>query len=471
MATKNTVIRHILEIFGFYLLVVLIDWFLEPNSWGFPEFYYTPYLILPPLLASFYGTRWGLLTFLVGEILIASSLFWFGPGQNWSAWLPPLQLQQFSGSLSLALAFFLGRMRSALKDQKKSFLERLRRFARSNWGLKQKTRALIMANLELENRVMSQKDSITLLYSQMVQLQGLNLSQALETLLETGHIFSGLRKASIWRFSPSEEAFHLEATFGWPKEEILPEPTLHESIQGWVVQNASLFSLRMLLQYQLFEQLTQNEAILALPIMIDRRVWGVLNVEDLPFERYSLYTERILQLIVKLAEPSLSPIIEHQRLFSESEKDPETGIPLFSQLFRFIQTEITRAEIQGDSFSIILLEIINLNSLVPPPPGSARRKIWKSLAERIKATRENPMSFFHYKEDSQMAIYIPNLGEDAIPLFCLELVTLLNNESVEWNNDVYPVEVVLGYGSFRAGINEPGEILGQAEQLLNMQKV
>jgi transcriptional regulator with GAF, ATPase, and Fis domain len=83
----------------------------------------------------------------------------------------------------------------------------------------------------------------------------------------------------------------------------------------------------MLLQYQLFEQLTQNEAILALPIMIDRRVWGVLNVEDLPFERYSLYTERILQLIVKLAEPSLSPIIEHQRLFSESEKDPETGIP------------------------------------------------------------------------------------------------------------------------------------------------
>jgi hypothetical protein len=36
---------------------------------------------------------------------------------------------------------------------------------------------------------MSQKDSITLLYSQMVQLQGLNLSQALETLLETGHIF------------------------------------------------------------------------------------------------------------------------------------------------------------------------------------------------------------------------------------------------------------------------------------------
>jgi hypothetical protein len=42
---------------------------------------------------------------------------------------------------------------------------------------------------------------------------------------------------------------------------------------------------------------------------------------------------------------------------------------------------------------------------------------------------------------------------------------------MEWNNEVYPVEIVLGYGSFRAGINEPGEILGQAEQLLTMQKV
>jgi hypothetical protein len=411
MATKNTVIRHILEIFGFYLLVILIDWVLEPNSWGFSEYFYLPYLILPPLFASFYGTGWGLLALLVGEVLIGVSLFYFGPGVNWAEWIPVLQIQQWSGSFSLALVFFLGSMRSALRGQKKAFLERLRRYARSNWGLKQKSRALIMANLELENRVMSQKDSITLLYSQMVQLQGLNLKQALETLLETGHIFSGLRKASIWRFSPSEEAFHLEATFGWLQEEVLPETTLHESIQGWVVQNASLFSLRMLLQYQLFEQLTQNDAILTLPIMIDRRVWGILNVEDLPFERYSLYTERILQLIVKLAEPSLSPIIEHQRLFSESEKDPETNIPLFSQLFRFLQTEITRAEIQGDSFSLILLEIVNLNSLVPPPPGSERRKIWKTLSEKIKATRENPMSFFHYKEDSQLSIYVPNLGK------------------------------------------------------------
>jgi hypothetical protein len=67
MATKNTVIRHILEIFGFYLLVILIDWVLEPNSWGFSEYFYLPYLILPPLFASFYGTGWGLLALLVGE--------------------------------------------------------------------------------------------------------------------------------------------------------------------------------------------------------------------------------------------------------------------------------------------------------------------------------------------------------------------------------------------------------------------
>ena len=212
------------------------------------------------------------------------------------------------GAVPLALAilevYLLGIIRDSLTRGDRKARERLASISRGAGLLKRQVRALQAANQELEERISRQEDSITSLYSQVQVLSSQNLAKAIVAILQMTERYIGATRCSIWQHRPADKCLAFVGGIGRdPRAEtstLLPD---EGTIEGWVVRNASMFSVKMVLSNEVLARMDNGRNIITLPIVIGRRAWGVLNVEEMPFARYNLYSERLLQVIRREVEP------------------------------------------------------------------------------------------------------------------------------------------------------------------------
>jgi GGDEF domain-containing protein len=343
---------------------------------------------------------------------------------------------------------------------------------RRNHGLKKLSDSLYRVNRELEERTARRQDSITLLYRQVQAMSTLNVNQALNVLLDTVKIFLSATKASIWVYDGKEQGLKFTAAVGWDREKDFSGGiSLEDTIEGWVFRNNALFSVRMLLQYENLRKLDTGRNIITLPLHVGRTIWGVLNIEDMPFEKYSFYSERLLQIITGLAEPHLERALEYDRIVSIGDVDEVTGLPLYSQFYRMLEGGIERAKIQSGTLSVIIFEISNFGELSERLGRDGAKLLMKDLIEDITLFSDSRLGAFHYREDGQFVVLSPNLDHDGASLYCLESLEKINRRDRGIGDAAVSVEVLVGYATARAGIYDPEQLLRQAEHLLTLQKV
>jgi PleD family two-component response regulator len=226
----------------------------------------------------------------------------------------------------------------------------------------------------------------------------------------------------------------------------------------------------MLLQYDNLRRLDTGRNLITFPIQVQNKIWGVLNIEDLPFIKYNQYTERLLFIIISLIEPSLQKAVEYEAMVQKEEFDPVTGLPLFTSFYKVLSEEIRRKSFDQGKLSIIILEIVNFNSLASSYGRVAVQKMIPDLIQAINRASGQTGQPFEYKEDSQIAFIFPNLDYDGASLYCLEILGILN--SPDWKVKDQPVmlEAVIGYSSLNRG-QSADELIDVAENLLDMQKV
>lgn len=468
-------IRKIGETFAVSALIGSIN-LIFPDNGAFVQIYGVPYLLAALVFARFYGLRWGAVS-LLWSTLALTGLAWIYPGIHGGprgvdfAWAI-FHAYRYSGPLTVLSLLALSFLRSRMEGGRVVVFDRIRRLTKENWSMKRKAKAIEMVNRVLESRLSSQKDAMTLLYTQLKKLRGLNIQQALATLLETVHLFTAVKSASVWEAHQEGKKLSVVSTFGWDGiEDRLTEIPMEETIEGWVFRNGSVFSVRMVLQYDHFTHMDSRRSIIALPIIINRKVWGVLNIEDLPFEQYSLYTERVLQIILNLAEPMIEPILEHEALFEKSETDQDTGLPLFSQFYKALSAEIKRLSLSKGLLSIIILEIANFSDLCEEFPRVSVKKLFNRLIETIQNEGKGDFVFFHFKSDSQLALLASNMDFDGASFFCLDLLSMIPSLDLEVDGQAVPLEIIVGYASSRDSQSSPELLIEQAENLLEMQKV
>ena len=116
---------------------------------------------------------------------------------------------------------------------------------------------------------------------------------------------------------------------------------IENSIEGWVYRNNRIVSARIINNYENLKKMDTGRNLITLPIPLHKNIWGVLNIEDMPFVKYNQYTERMLEIIISLAEPALSRAVDHERQIQQSETDTDTNLPLFSQLYNLLNRYIT----------------------------------------------------------------------------------------------------------------------------------
>jgi len=465
-------------VIAFTIAVGIVNWFF-PDYPGFLVGFFNPYIILSTIIAVSYGKYYGFLTLGLSALVvalglpvahsIASGAGFAIPAGTWPALarLAPLPLV-----LAIVEIYLLGIIRDSLTRGDRKAKDRLVSISRGAGLLKRQVRALNAANQELEERVSRQEDSITSLFSQVQVLSSQNLDKALAAILEMTARYIGATRCSIWQHRPAEKSLALVARMGRDPGSnavtLLPD---EGTIEGWVVRNTSMFSVKMLLTNEPLVRMDTGRNILTMPIVVGRRTWGVLNVEEMPFARYNLYSERLLQVIVALAQPALGRAVEFESVVRQEDVNPVTGLPSFPELYALLQLEMARLAVENGTLAVLVLETANFAALIEQHGREQALLLIRDVARVIEKVSNGQARVFHYKEDPQLAVLYPGLDADGASLFSLTILEMVS--LTEWKakgQRVY-LEVILGFAARSRTEQSAEALLSAAENLLEMQKV
>lgn len=454
-------LRPALEIVGFTTAVALFNlvWYHDP---GYQDVGGWPYFVVPVIFAAMYGWAGtlGAWAVVLATVLLEAGLTraidpgFLVPGALAGAYLT-------AGTLYARWIFL---------EQSRHFRSRFRELVVRNARLSRENRAMEELCRDLEVRISRSQRSVTVLVTRLGALERLSFPDALTELLAILKTFVGVEKASFWRYDPLQDRLVLEANLGWSAEESVPTTlTAVGSIPGWVYRNAQPFSLRMAADQPHFRKLDETLSLLAYPVRVGDQVWGVLNVEALPFVKYSRHAESILDVVFRLASRSLKAIADRELLFARQETDG-TGLPGVAVLVRALDEAVRRAVLHRGSFSLVLIELTSLSEWEGPQGRLRRDHLLLELAGLIRQQGPGAVDVFRYKGDGQLAFYLADSDADGTALFCLGLLGAIQERVWRIDDSEVRPEVLLGYGVLRPGMTDSRDLLDQAERLLAMQR-
>jgi GGDEF domain-containing protein len=473
-----TLPAHAAEVLVFVLALGVINWFFPENP-GFLRGAFNPYIALSLLIAVSMGKYYGFLSLGSSAIIVALVLPAAGslaaagrisiPAHAWTdlAALAPLPF-----AAAILQVYVLGIIRDSLTRKDRKARELLVSLSRDKGLLKRQVRALREANLELEERVSRQEDSITSLYSQVQVLGSLNLGKALGAIVELTARYVGATRCSIWQHLPQEKRLAFVTGKGWEQggdaRLLLPD---EGTIEGWVVRNGEMFSVKMLLSNEALSRMDTGHNIITMPILAGRGTWGVLNIEEMPFAKYNLYSERLLQVIMALVAPALGRAIEFESVVRQEDINPVTGLPSFPELYALLQLELARLSVEGGRLSVFVVELTNLDDLVKEHGREEALLLMRDLSRVLQESAAGPAQVFHYKAEAQLAVLIPKLDADGASHFSLTVLEKANLTEWKVKEARAFMEIILGFASWSRAEQSADALLEAAENLLEMQKV
>ena len=452
---------------------------LAPEDPGLLDAAVNPYLLAAFVAAALRGWPAGYLALAAGAALVYLA-FEILPGAparftitaDWVAAdsladprLPILALAGVLGVLLFGLVHFAHARRARRLRREAAELGRERDVAD-----RQRT-ALLAATSELERRVSGQRDSLAYLHARWRELSSQNVEDTLLVVLDAVTELTGAERCSLWELDAEAGELVVRVTAGWrdedPAERRLP---VAGSIEGWALRNDRLFSAKHLTRYDTLRRLDRGTVVYAAPLRAGVRAWGVIVVEDLPFERFNAHTEHLLLLVSAAAAAPLEQAIAFESGLEPADRSAETGYPRFEQLARVLPSQVAGRAADGASLSVVLIEIVNYHRLVSASGNDRAARVVARVFLAAKETAAGSVRCFHYKHDGQLAVVCPALDFDGAALFALDFLRWAAETT--WPDDVGEVrpEFAVGYSSLARGVDDADALLSMAENLLVMQR-
>jgi GGDEF domain-containing protein len=434
---------------------------------GFASSPINPYVIFCLLASVWFGSWYGLLAYAAS---LASLLLPFPQGGGPASLASAFLQHRIPLLWTLIAVYVFGLVHEHFLDQLDAKKRFLRRSASEKARLDTEVKALIEVNRDLEERVLRQQESITSLFARIREMTTQSVGETLAVLLDMVCQYSWASKASVWSYRAEDDCLVREATVGWEDDEkdLLRIPAA-ESIEGWVARNNLVFSARMLVSYANLRRLDKGRNLLAFPISFGKSVWGVLNIEDMPFSKFNLYTEKILSVLIELGAPAIERTVANERLMF-AELHPLTAFPLYSVLRRKMDQWADSPESQKSSFSVIILELDSMKTIIESFGEAKAYALLKRCMGEIKTLSGNVLEPYHYAKEGQIALFYPQIDFDGTALFCFDLLGMLNGKTWEIDEKVVPMDLFLGYANSGKGKIEADAILRVAEEVLEKQK-
>lgn len=445
-------------------LALILLWDLSrPGRPGFADAAGIPYLSLVPAAFLLSGTLYGIIsTFLIAALLLLVFPALDPMGFSYSFFFA---METYGLSLPFFLMLSLVTVLTRL-DRRISLdlvLRRLRGQVHENRRLQASLDNDRRVLAELEHRIKFQNDSSLLLYSQLKKMEREDFYNALNLMLETIQLYTQCSRATLWKYDREEARLLLLSFLGYPEaERPFPYRSVDETLQGWAIRNNKPYSVRMLQEYPGLVDLDDRQTIMAIPFSIENHPWGVFSIEQMPFERYNHHTETLLAIMTRVMEPSLSRLFEFEQSFARSERDSATGLPLYGMLLRSLSGQLSLASRHQGSLSLVIIE------MAKAPDSMNREDLKLNLLDLVLDFEDelpDQAQLFHFKEDNQLALLVPNLDEDGTAMLCLSLLS-----GFARLKDT--PEILIGYSCTKGPqVNDAHTMLQAAEHLLEIQKI
>jgi GGDEF domain-containing protein len=366
---------------------------------------------------------------------------------------------------ALGCALAAGALRDASLRSALRLLSRVRDLARRNVKLKKMNAALSTLSDELERRVSGQRDSVSALYARIRKMDSNDMDTVMSGLLEAVQAFSQASSAAVYEYDPATRSLVRLASLGPEAEAFLP---MDGSVPGWVFRNDSTFSLRNVDDYLNLAYADCKNSILAYPVKAGDLPWGVLNVSEMPFYRYNPVTERNLEIVVELASSYIKNAADFRDRAMRHSLNEITGLPSFEELRRMLGDELERRAKRRLSVSLVIVELLGFKELVFERSGHKVFALLKEFADRAVADAGGRAFAFHFREDGQLAFFLPDIDRGGASLFCIGLIEKAGAWRWQIDGESACVEIAFGLASYpdAAGVEAGAALEGKPEALI-----
>lgn len=470
--------KHLLEAVVLAIAAAALN-LLDPVDPGLRAATVNPYLLVAFAVAAYRGWLPGFVALVAGAAM-AFLAFGVVLDDLFPNTFPPVDPASFDprvhhriGTLALSailgvtlfgLIHYIWHKRTRRLQEQSTALDRERSM------LETQRSALLAATSELERRVAGQRDSLSYLHARWHELSSQSVETTLRVILDTVHELTGAERCSLWQHDPAADELLVRTTVGWADDDSATRRLpVNSSIEGWVLRNGRLFSIKHLARYDTLQRVDRGTTIYSLPLRAGIRQWGVINVENLPFERFNAHTEHLLLLVAAVAAAPLAQAIAFEAGQEPADRSADTGYPLYEQLARVLQTEVTARAIDGGSLSVILIQLSDYHHLVSAGGLERTSRVIESIFSAAQKIADGGVRCFHYKNDGQLAVICPDLDFDGAALFALDLLRWAAETSSPDASGVR-AEIMVGYSSLASGVDDADALLRMAENLLAMQR-
>lgn len=460
------------ELIIFSSLLMVIDQF-TPGNTLFYKNYYMFYWMIPLLSTIFYGNRWGLIaiSYSLSTILLSCSLFLYRSVIDIETALTRFSYLPISLASVLMILYIVSIMINKYRLEITKLQERLKKISLENLHYKRAIYALETVNREYESQISRSRDSIPYLYNQLEKFNKLNSAYIVKTLLETIKIFTSVKKATIWCYDDLKNNLYLLNAIGYEGFDEIQSRDINNSIEGFVYRNNQFFSIRKLKDYKHINLDESHSNIMTFPIIVDRQVWGVLNIEDIPFEKYNRHNEQMIQIILNLIEHPLEKALDYEEQIQSNDLDMVTGLPLYSQFYPILEGHLTRAWNHKKSLSIIIFELKNFSELSSHYDSSEILRIFIGALKNTFSGSSHDFMFFKYRESNQIVLLSPALDEDGVSLYLIQTYKKFANKEYSIDERIVHLDLAVGYATQNVVRYSVTTILKEAENLLIMSKL
>ncbi|MBN2040051.1 MAG: GAF domain-containing protein [Spirochaetes bacterium] len=466
------------EIITAVTVLAAVNYFYFPEYTGFFIADYNPYFIVIIFFSCFYGKLSGIFCFILSVILIASIITISGINSGiiklWESFISGPAFNSATRFIFLSFIFsvIMGEIRDSLGIIITKHKNKIKELESKEIKLEHEIKAITLVNEEYQDRILGQQNSLISLYSTMIALNSLDMGKIYPNILEAVVKFSGAIKCSLWEYMREERKLKLLAHSGWAEEDI-KERILSDSssITGWVARNNEVFSVKLLQKHNNLLELDTKQNIITIPIIIDNRVWGVINIEEIPFIKYNLYSEQLIMMIADLAAPIISNAIRFDEINKKGEIDLITGLPSLDEMFSTLKEEYNKALNDNTKLSLVIFEITNSQELTEKYSDEKVLSLLKDVVYELKTISRKDAMFFQYKEKFQFSMLLPNMDYDGAAMQCLSFIEKINTADFKIDEDLVQPEIILGYSSMRPNLKGENDLMMLSENLLEMQKI
>jgi len=342
--------------------MALVNIFIFPEWPGFLNLHPHPFFALVILISL----RYSRIESTISTLMICFSL-WF------LTIVYPENVDQTSRTIvidKMVLLFItnliLGEFGSLLNREVLQTKDKLKTIVAEHDALKTRYNAIAAVKEELSERIVGQTSSVVSLYEASKSLDVTELEDLQKALLQLAVKFVGVKKVSLYWREGNERKLTFNSAIGWSeeelnsaKDEVVP---FGKGPVGFAAERGRMYSLHQLQKLDEYEQMmseTSNPSILVAPLNVGGHVVGVINVEELPFLKFTPTSVRLFFLIIDLGSSAISKNRRFAALEELSVIEPDSGLHASIYFERRLVSELQRFSRAGAPFVYLLMKIDN----------------------------------------------------------------------------------------------------------------